>query len=564
MSDGTATHNVVRYLDHQSFENEDRPALVEPGKEGPTSWTFGELKARADWMAAGLREQGIRAGDRVIIMVPMSLKLYQVLLGVLEIGAVAVFADPWVGPRSLAGFASYAEPKGFVGVAKSHAVRLFDKSLRQLPVTVTTGGRVWCIPARSSWSEVIRYEGPIRPYRNQPGDTALITFTSGSSGIPKGADRTHHFLSAQHEALNAEFPYRDDDVDMPTFPVFSLNNLANGVTTVIPDIDFRRVADADGRQIVEQMRTHGVTTATASPPFFDRLCDALEADDTDVGLRRILTGGAPVTKQQLRRWQRALPETEIVVIYGSTEAEPVAHISADQRLEASATCGDGQQQHGYCVGAPVDALDAKIIPIRRQPVVLDDGGWEELELADGQVGELVISGAHVCEQYFRNPQATAENKIVEDDGTVWHRMGDTGYIDDRGRFWLTGRVHSTIVRSGTPLQAQVVEQIAAGDDPNIERIAAVGLPDERLGEHLVAVIELVSGADEGQAVDGVRRRLRDANLPLDAVVVRDDPLPVDPRHNAKIDYAALRRELSPSFADDDHAHLIGQNGNVVS
>ncbi len=533
------THNVVRYLEAQAYSRPDTPALVEPVEGGDEEWTFGELKARADWMAAGLRAEGVRAGDRVIIMVPMSLRLYQVLLGVLEIGAVAVFADPWVGIRGLAAFSSYAQPVGFVGVGRSHVVRLFDGSLRTLPVTVTTGSRLWCLPARRCWEEVLRYEGPVRLYPNGPGDTALITFTSGSSGVPKGADRTHRFLSAQHEALNAEFPYGHDDVDMPTFPVFSLNNLANGVTTVIPELNFRRVADADGAKILGQMRRHGVTTSTGSPPFFDRICDALEEGGEDPGLRRILTGGAPVSDEQLRRWRRLMPETEIVVIYGSTEAEPVAHMGAQERLELSRD----DESPGYCVGAPVDAVDARVIEITHGPVELGSGGWTDVEVAPGEVGELVVRGDHVCERYFRNARATAENKIVDADDAVWHRMGDTGYFDDQGRFWLTGRVHSTILRDGEAVQAQVVEQLASGDEAGILRVAAVGVPDARLGERLVLVVEVDEGTDGGSVEKAVRRRLTDAGQPVDEVVVREEAIPVDPRHNSKVDYGALRGEV---------------------
>ena len=545
------SHNVVRYLREAAWEYPERTALVESTPGEVTEWTFAELQTRADWMAAGLRAQGVGAGDRIIVMVPMSLKLYQVLLAVLEIGAVAVFVDPWVGARQIAAFASYAEPTGFVGVTKSHLVRLFDKSLRRLPVTVTTGPRVWRIPARYSWDDVIRYEGPISLAPNQPGDTALITFTSGSSGMPKGADRTHRFLSAQHEALNGAFPYRDDDVDMPTFPVFSLNNLANGVPTVIPDINFQSVAETEGGQILAQIERHGVTTSTASPPFFDRLCDALEQDgSTTVSLRRILTGGAPVTDEQLRRWQRAMPDTEIVVIYGSTEAEPVAHIGADERLRA-AVSEEGNQ--GFCVGTPIDAIECRVIPIQHQPVLLDEG-WEQVALKEGEVGELVVCGDHVCERYFRNAEATAENKIMEDDGTVWHRMGDTGYFDDRGRFWLTGRVHSTILRDGEPIQAQVVEQAAQGDDRNVARVAVVGIPDAEMNERLVVVVETAGNGDISTLREDVTRRLEARGIPVDELIITTASIPVDPRHNAKVDYRRLRARLSDLRAAESMHH----------
>ncbi len=528
---------VVRFLQESCQRRPDHPALVAPDGE---TWTFAEFEARVDWMAAGLRAEGVEPGDRVILMVPMSLQLYQALVAVLKVGAVAVFVDPWVGARQIANFAAYAEPRGFIGVGKSHLVRLFDKTLRTLPVTVTTGGRFLCVPARRSWLEVERCAGIQRPHRVLEEDTALITFTSGSSGVPKGADRSHRFLTAQRDAINGAFPSEPGDVDMPTFPVFSLNNLANGVTTVIPDVDLRRVAEADGARILEQIDEYGVNTAAGSPPFFDRLCDALEAADRRATFRRVLTGGAPVSDRQLKRWRRWMPDTEILVVYGSTEAEPVAHVDADERLTLSAS---DVARPGYCVGRLVDTVEGKVIPIRRGPIEIGDGALAELALAQGEVGELLVRGESVCTKYFRNPRAMAENKIVDEEGRIWHRMGDTGYFDEEGRFWLTGRVHSTILRGEEELQAQVVEQVARGDDERVVQVAALGESDRAGGdERLVVVVyggEGFSGDPQTLCGD-VERRLQEAGIAADEVCVSAEPLPVDPRHNSKIDYGALR------------------------
>lgn len=528
--------NVVDYFADAVRRHPDKPALVQPADVLDETWTFDELDMRVDWLVAGLREIGFEPGDRAIVMVPMSLPLYQVLLALLKLGGAAVFVDPWVGARQIAQLAAYAEPKAFIGVGKSHLVRLLDKRLRSMPLTVTTGPRLWCVPARHILDELLRYDGPVAPRRVDAEATALVTFTSGSSGNPKGANRTHGFLSAQHEALAAEFPYEPGDVDMPSFPVFSLNNLATGITTVIPDIDFRNVAGVDPARILAQIERYGVTTATASPPFFDRIAECVQQNARRAPkLRRILTGGAPISDEQLRVWEQVFPETEIVVLYGSTEAEPVAHLSSRERLELT------DEPRGYCVGRPVDAVQARVIAISDEPVELEDGRWDDVEQAPGEVGELIVTGDHVCQSYFRNPEATAENKIRDADGRVWHRMGDTGYFDDDGRFWLTGRVHSTIRRGELAVQPQLVEQAAMGEDARIRRAAAVGLPDPTLGEKVVLVIET---SQPNGLEAAVRERLEQAEQVVDAIVLRDTPLPVDPRHNSKIDYAALRESLS--------------------
>lgn len=540
-----AGSNVVELLRGVAARVPERPALVFGGGRAPARRvSFAELWRQTGAVAAGLAEEGLAPGDRAIVMIPMSPELYAVLLGVLRLGAVAVFVDPWIGGRQIADFAAFAEPRAFLGVGRSHLLRLLDRRLRRLPVTVTTGRRLGPLPARRTLTEIARRAEnaetdrvPVHPAG--PDDPALITFTSGSSGTPKGADRTHGYLVAQHRALRAELPYRDDDVDLPMFPVFALNNLALGIPSVIPEMDFRRVDAVDPGPVLSQIERHGVTTATASPPFFDRLADQIEA----VGaggrpaprLRRILTGGAPVSDAQLRRWRRVFPDTEIVVVYGSTEAEPVAHLPADERLAAGEAGG-----LGVCAGPPSDRLERRIVRIERGPIDLAAGGWAAWELPPGAVGELVVSGEHVCRGYFRAPEADRANKIAEPSGKVWHRMGDTGYLDAEGRFWLVGRVHSTILRRGEPVHPLPVEQAALGDDPRVRRAAAVGLADPELGERVVVVVEAAPG--EAEAVRAaVSERLAAAGYPVDEVVVTGRPLPLDPRHRSKVDVGRLRR-----------------------
>lgn len=502
------------------------------------SITFGGLWQRIDRTALGLRRLGLAPGDRAIVMIPMSIDLYVAMLAVLELGAVAVFVDPWIGRRQIASFAAFASPRAWLGIPRSHLLRLMDAPLRLIPFTVTTGWRVGPLPGRRTLAELEKTEGDGEVHPVDRDDPALITFTSGSSGEPKGANRTHRFLLAQHEALAAEFPAEEGDVDMPMFPVFALNNLASGVPSVVPAMDFRRVDRVDAGRVLAQMRRHGVTTCTASPPFFDRLAAELGRGGTRPAVRRILTGGAPVSDAQLRDWRRAFPETEILVVYGSTEAEPVAHLSAEERLSAS-------QSPGFCVGRPSERVRAKVVRIHDGPIELGSEGWTGWDLPAGEIGELVVSGDHVCRDYYQNPRAIRENKIADPDGVIWHRMGDTGSFDSEGRFWIAGRVHSTIRRSGELVHPQLVERAARGEDPRVRRAAAVGLPDPELGERVVVVIET---AEQGLE-DEIKTRLLRTGFTADEILLTQDPLPVDPRHNSKIDYGRLRSMLSkPSIS----------------
>jgi acyl-CoA synthetase (AMP-forming)/AMP-acid ligase II len=290
--------------------------------------------------------------------------------------------------------------------------------------------------------------------------------------------------------------------------------------------------------------------------LLDNLAIALENADQDTRskfkLRRVLTGGAPVSDPQLEHWTRAFRspagQTEIIVAYGSTEAEPVGHIHAAERLSLSCL------GKGFCTGRPTELVQTMVVPVEKGTLDLNDRTLEEIALPVGEIGELVVAGDHVCRDYYKNETATDENKLKDEHENIWHRMGDTGYFDDEGRFWLVGRVHSTIIRGGQHVHPQIVEQIAASVCPEVDQVAAVGYDDPELGELVIVVAfikQLGNVKQVGKLFDHVddiktdiKKRLEKMNQPCDRVVVTDSELAVDPRHNSKIDYAKVK-ELLP-------------------
>jgi acyl-CoA synthetase (AMP-forming)/AMP-acid ligase II len=250
-----------------------------------------------------------------------------------------------------------------------------------------------------------------------------------------------------------------------------------------------------------------------------------------LSFRRIMVGGAPVSDHQLRTWIKAFPGALIVVGFGSSEAEPVAHILAQERLAVKSDVRPVAS--GFCVGRVVEACRSKVIRIEKGVVEVAPGGWPGWEVKQGEIGELIIAGGHVVRDYYKNPKAVKDNKVIDPDGeTVWHRMGDTGYFDGSGRFWITGRVHSTITRSGEYIHPQLVEQAAFGGDARILRLAAAGVKDEKAGQVLVVVLE----TRDASVVTEAKARLEAVGMRADHIFVTKQPLPVDPRHNSKIQY----------------------------
>lgn len=510
--------NVARLFHEAAKTHPAASALVTPNGQRVT---FTELQARVTGFAAGLARAGIAPGDRAIVMVPMSVELYVVVLGTLSAGAVAVFVDPWVGAMQIARLAAAAHARAFIGSSKAHLLRLLSPALRNIPVRVVTSGLAGRLLATHRLDD---FAGHAPLVNRVADDPALITFTTGSSGAPKGVNRTHGILEAQHRVIREEFPARPGDVDMTTFPVFALSNLAAGITTVMPPVNLRRVGDADGGRVARVMIAAGVTTAAASPPLFDALVAHAAAGEPRPALRRVVTGGAPVRDDQLRAWRSTWPDAAIEVAYGSSEAEPVASISADDRLTLAGAGG------GFCAGRPVHAVRTRLAPITR-------GSLVTLPPAAEGIGELLVAGPHVCRDYAGDASAFAENKVRDADGVVWHRMGDTGYFDAAGRFWLVGRVHTTIVRDGVEVHPQILEQAAHGGDRRIRRVAAVGVPANGR-EQLVIVVESDAPEAARDVADRVAAALRPAAA--DKVVVTRSRIPVDPRHNSKVDYQRLR------------------------
>ncbi|RYD31946.1 MAG: AMP-dependent synthetase, partial [Verrucomicrobiaceae bacterium] len=250
--------------------------------------------------------------------------------------------------------------------------------------------------------------------------------------------------------------------------------------------------------------------------------------------QRIYTGGAPVFPDLLRRLRTALPDAEIHSVFGSTEAEPIAHHYPDEA--AAALTGKGA---GLCAGVPVAEISLRILRDHWGTPLgpLDSAAFDELEQTAGQAGEIVVSGDHVLPGYLGG-LGDRETKIHVD-GKVWHRTGDAGWLDAHGRVWLLGRCSEKLpafpAADGLPAEAFrypfAIECALRERFPGI-RMAAL----EWKGERLLVVGKIVSEEEHGEisGAAGAFGMQRIVNLPQ---------LPLDRRHNAKIDYPALRKLL---------------------
>ncbi|HEX6038363.1 AMP-binding protein, partial [Longimicrobium sp.] len=256
--------NIAARLAERAGLHPERPAIIEGSGPSARRLSFGGLDRRVRALAAGLAARGIGPGDSVLLFVPMSADLYVALLACLHRGATAVFVDAWADRRRLDAAVRIADPKAFIGTPKAHLLRLLSPAVRAIPVHLAAGRRLLSLRRheRGDAGQATRVDGSA---------PALVTFTTGSTGAPKAAARSHDFLWAQHLALANHLRPAEGDGDMPSLPVFVLNNLASGIPSVLPDFDPRRPADIDPARIHRQMVDERVTTSSGSPAFYERL-----------------------------------------------------------------------------------------------------------------------------------------------------------------------------------------------------------------------------------------------------------------------------------------------------
>jgi len=525
--------NVIGLVEAQVRIRPNAPAIIDVHRGRERSLTFGELYERVARLAALLESRGIDAGAGVLIFQPLSAELYVFLLALFHLGAVGMFLDPSTGRPHIERCCELYRPKALFGSSRAHILRLISPAIRRIPVFFGTS---W-IPG-----SVDILSGGERPRRRvTPVDSdrpALITFTSGSTGVPKVAARTHRFLRAQHRAVAASLGLTPGTFDLATLPIFALANLASGVASVLPNADLRRPDLFDPAPIMEQFERHRVSSTAASPAFIERLADeCIRTSRSLVFVKKVFLGGAPVFPRVLEKVRKAFPNAAITTIYGSTEAEPMAELAFDSIAEEDfAAMRSGR---GLLVGSPVSSLRLRVIRDQwRKPIGrISTSEFAQMNVPTGHPGEIVVSGEHVLGGYLQG-EGEYETKF-DVDAIRWHRTGDLGYFDSRGRLWLLGRSSAKIEDRRGTLYALSVE-CAAQQDPRIARAALAEICGERV---------LVLQPSNGHKLDTERYKRQLAWASLDRVLTLAR-IPVDKRHNAKIDYSQLKSLFRSSERSD--------------
>ncbi len=486
------------------------------------SVSFAELAERVDAVASELSRHGLEPGDHVAILTPPGIDLVAAVYGVWRAGGVTVIADRGLGVRGLGRAVRSARPKFVIGPRQA---RLAATALRWAPRATDL-----------DVTEVVTATAGAVPPAPGSDDPAAVLFTSGATGPAKGVRYTHGQLAAQRDALASTYAITASDRLVAAFAPFALYGPALGIPTALPDVDVTKPGELTVDALDAACSRVGATLAFASPAALANVVATAQPGARHAGLaglRVVFSAGAPVPSETLRAIAALAPAASLHTPYGMTEVLPVADIElgAIEQAELDDPAG------GVCVGRPVDGAEVRIAALGFDA--------EELpaELDTGTMGEILVRAPWVSAGYLGlwATQRAARPGAVGD----WHRSGDVGHLDELGRLWVEGRAVHVIHGPHGPITSVPVERMVERT-LGLRRVAAVGVGPVG-SQQLVVVIEDPTAAD-GPADSDVAVAVRDSVAQPVACVLTVSKLPVDIRHNAKIDRALVAAWASDVLA----------------
>jgi acyl-CoA synthetase (AMP-forming)/AMP-acid ligase II len=532
------TVNVAALLREMAHKQPYTRAVVCPLRQNRykgiayTHLTFRQLDRESDCLAHGLLRHGIKRGTRTILMVKPGIEFFVLIFALFKVGAVPVVVDPGMGMKRMLSCLSESKASAFIGISLAQAIRVcVPKYFKSINVSITVGKRwFWRGPRladlrRSPWK-------PFPMAKTQKNETAAILFTTGSTGPAKGVVYTHGIFDAQVRHIKNRFDIAPGEIDLPTFPLFALFDPALGMTAVIPDMDPTKPAQVNPERIIELVLNHGVTNMFASPALLNRVGRYGQEHNIKLpSLKRVISAGAPALPDNLERFSQMLdPETEIFPGYGATEAMPVSVMGSHEILQKTRQLSE--QGYGICVGRVLPNLKVRIIQISDEPI----SQWsDDLVVPDGEIGEITVKGDLVTHRYFERKRDDLFSKI-EESTSVWHRMGDLGWVDTENRLWFCGRKSHRVLTPKQTLFSIPCEAIF-NRHPNVFRSALIGVGPRPKQKPVICIeLEKCRQKKTKQKITEELLALAKESVLTQTIdtILFHKSFPVDIRHNSKI------------------------------
>lgn len=495
--------------------------------------TYAQLIEQVDRVAEGLRLLGVQKGDPVAIVLPNCPQHIVAFYAVLRLGAIVVEHNPLYTPRelrhqfedhgarvaiawdktvaSIQDFPADVAVETIISVDLTRAMPFATRALLRLPIAKARESRAaltTSVRGTIPWEKLVetpRIEARI--IRPTVDDVALIQYTSGTTGYPKGATLTHANLlvnAAQARAWVPEVP-RGTAVVYAVLPMFHAYGLTLCLTFAM-SMGSRLVLFPrfDPDLVLPVIKKHPPTFLPAVPPIYERLTTAAEAKGVSLkGIRIAISGAMPLSAAVVEPWE-ALTGGYLVEGYGLSETSPV--------LMANPV---GPSRRAGTVGLPLPGTEARVV----------DPENPTADRAPGEEGELVVRGPQVFSGYWKKPDETAA--VFVDDpagGVAWFRTGDIVTMDEDGFFRIVDRIKELVITGGFNVAPSEVEEVLRRH-PAVADCAVVGLPSAKSGEDVVAAVVLAEGAefDEEAIRSFARETLTAYKVPRRVIVVEELP-----------------------------------------
>jgi long-chain acyl-CoA synthetase len=442
--------NLADNLTRSASAYPDRPAVRLDG----TVLTYADLDARSARMAGLLRQRGVRPGDRVAVMLPNVPTFAVVYYAILRCGGVVVPMNPLLKEREVTYYLTDSQARLiFAAPACAEAAR---------PGAAQAGAD--CLVVGANLDDGVEpFPGTVD---RAASDTAVILYTSGTTGTPKGAELTHANLTTNAAVAGRDlFALGPDDMVFGGLPLFHSFGQTCGLNAAIGSgACLTLVSRFTPEKALEVLARDRVTIFQGVPTMYVALLGAPDRSEFDTGaLRLCVSGGAALPVEVLRGFESAFG-CMILEGYGLSETSPVASFNHPDR-----------ERKPGSIGIPIRGVEMR---------VLDDAGKE---VPVGEVGEIVIRGHNVMKGYWRRPEATAE---AVPDG--WFRSGDLAKRDDDGYFFIVDRKKELIIRGGYNVYPREIEEVLY-EHPAVAEAAVVGIPDGVLGEEVGAAVAVKPG-----------------------------------------------------------------------